>query len=255
MVVVAGPIMNYVLGFIIFLLVFLAWGKPIVSGKPVIGEIITGMPADKAGIKKNDLISKIDTAQISSWEDLAEKIHLSAGKKITITIVRSGLPYSFEITPELYKKSNMGIIGIMPSTEEKAMGVFESIKESGYQVYFFTVFPMKYLYEKLKRMENPDIAGPVGIIQVVSKVAKNGIKELLFLIGLISVSVGWFNLIPISPLDGGHVVLYLYEGISRKKLDKRLVRAATIVGFAFVIFIIIVATCNDIIRIRSGFWK
>lgn len=95
------------------------------------------------------------------------------------------------------------------------------------------------------------MAGPIGIVQIVSRAAHSGLEDLIFLIALISVAVGFFNILPIPLLDGGHAALYLWEGLSGKKLTEKMVRVANSFGIAILLSIFIFATYSDIVRIRS----
>jgi len=89
-------------------------------------------------------------------------------------------------------------------------------------------------------------------VQMVSRAAHSGLEDLVFLIGLISVAIGFFNILPIPLLDGGHGILYLWEGISRRKLTTQIVGAANSVGLVFLLSLLIFATFNDVMRIRDA---
>ena len=105
--------------------------------------------------------------------------------------------------------------------------------------------------EKFLKREKPDLAGPVGIVQMVSRAAHSGLEDFVFLIGLISVAIGFFNILPIPLLDGGHAVLYLWEGLSGRKLTVKFVGYANSMGLAFLLSLLVFATYNDILRIRD----
>lgn len=95
------------------------------------------------------------------------------------------------------------------------------------------------------------MAGPVGIVHMVSKAAKTGFANQIFLLALISVAVGIFNLFPIPVLDGGTALLFIWEGISRRKLTEKLVGAVNSVGFVLLLSIFVFATYSDFARMRA----
>jgi regulator of sigma E protease len=119
-------------------------------------------------------------------------------------------------------------------------------------VIYQSVFTLKYLGEKLVRWEKPEIAGPIGVVQVLAKAAKSGWEQLLQLLGVISVALGLFNLLPIPLVDGGHIALSLVEGITRKPINKKVIQATNIVGLAIILLIFVFATYSDIARLGAG---
>jgi len=114
-----------------------------------------------------------------------------------------------------------------------------------------TTYTIKTLAGKIYRREKPDLAGPLGIVQMVSRAAHSGIENFVFLIGMISVAIGFFNILPIPLLDGGHGVLYLWEGLSGRKLTTKLVGMANSVGLVFLLSLLVFATYNDVLRFRD----
>ncbi len=251
MIVAAGPAMNYVLAFIMFFGVVYFKGMPEPSTAPVIGELAENYPAAQAGMKKGDRILKVAGVEIDKWSDMAKLIHGYPDKELKLTYAREGGVRSLTITPKLDSATGKGLIGIMPEMSYKSLGLFLSAKEGLYQCWHWTAYTVETLLEKMIKREKPDLAGPVGIIQMVSRAAHSGIEDFIFLIGLISVAIGFFNLLPIPLLDGGHAVLYLWEGISRKKLTVKVIAYVNSVGLVFLLSLLLFATYNDILRIRD----
>ncbi len=251
LIVAAGPAMNYVLAFLLFTGVVFGRGMPEPSKEPAIGELAAGMPAAKAGLKEGDLFLRVDSVPVSTWDELASVIHRSPGKSVRIEYQREGVSSTVEVTPQLDPASSHGIIGIMPRVVYKDLGIAGAAREGLHQCWFWTAFTVKTLAQKIYRREKPDLAGPVGIVQMVSRAAHSGIEDLVFLIGLISVAIGFFNLLPIPLLDGGHAVLYAWEALSRRKLTVKVVNYANSLGLAVLMSILLFATYNDIMRIRQ----
>ena len=254
-VVAAGPFMNYLLAFILFSGVILFVGEPVLSDLPVLGEISQGFPADKAGLKKGDRVLKLDGVAVTSWSGMAGMIYGKVEKEITITYSRGGAEASVKVkTRKAPDGSGRGVIGIASSMDYsyKKVPFFKGIAMGAHQCWYWTAFTVKTLKSNFEKREKPDLAGPIGIVNIVSKAAHTGLTDLFFLIALISVAVGFFNLLPIPLLDGGWAVLYLYEGVSRRKLTGEVMKYVNGAGIAMLLSILLFATYSDIMRLVSS---
>ncbi|MBI2363204.1 MAG: site-2 protease family protein, partial [Elusimicrobia bacterium] len=196
LIVAAGPAMNYVLAFVMFFLVVFFRGMPEPSTAAVIGELAPAYPAAEAGLKPGDRVLKVDGIEVAKWADMADYVHTHADKPVDFTYAREGQVAAMKITPRLDTASGRGIIGIMPQMNYSSIGVFGSAKEAVHQCWYWTMYTVKTLGEKIYHREKPDLAGPVGIVQMVSRAAHSGLEDLVFLIGLISVAIGFFNILP-----------------------------------------------------------
>ncbi|MFA6092842.1 MAG: M50 family metallopeptidase [Elusimicrobiota bacterium] len=252
LIVGAGPLMNYVLAFILFFAVAFARGMPEPSSEAVVGETAASLPAQKAGLLPGDRILRIDGVEVSDWATMAAVIHRSAEKPIALDIEREGKKVSATITPQKDAVSGRGLIGIMPRVVYVRIGFLSAMHEGGRQCWLWTAYTVQTLWEKIVKRERPDLAGPVGIVQMVSKAAHSGLEDLVFLIGLISVAIGFFNLLPVPLLDGGHAVLYLWEGLSRRRLTVQAMTVANSIGLAFLVSVLVFATYNDVLRMRDA---
>ena len=251
-IVAAGPAMNYLLAFILFTGAVYFWGQPQPSDQAIIGETLKRQPADLAGIRSGDRIRSVNGVEVLFWKDMAEQIHKNPNRKIPLQYERSGRVRKIELTPVLDPDKNTGMIGISPKMEYVPQNLLSSIRAGALQCTFWTVYTLRVLFSKIYHLQKPDVSGPIGIMQMVSRAAHSGLENMVFLIALISVAVGLFNLFPIPLLDGGHAALYLWEGIRRKKLTPKILQAANTVGFAIVIGILLFATYNDLLRLHIG---
>lgn len=252
LIVAAGPAMNYVLAFAMFFLVVFFKGVPEGSTAPVIGDLAPNYPAAVAGLKAGDRVLKVDSVEVAKWSDLAEYVYKRPDVPIKLTYARDGQVAQVEVTPRLDAANKRGLIGIAQSVEYRKIGFLGSVVEALKECWHWTAYTVTTLAEKIWAREKPDLAGPVGIVQMVSRAAHSGLENLVQLIGLISVAIGFFNILPIPLLDGGHAVLYIYEWVSRKKLTTAVVGAANSVGLAVLMSLLLFATYNDIMRIRDG---
>lgn len=250
-IVLAGPAMNYVLAFGLFTGVVCIKGMPEPGAEPVIGNLMIGYPADQAGIRLDDRITAVDGIAIATWEELAAAIHKSPGRELMLAYRRGDEARRTKIVPRKDEASGRGVIGIMPKPIYRDVGILGSMREGAKQCWLLSAFTVKTILSKLYRRERPDLAGPVGIVQMVSRAAHSGWEDLVFLIGLISVAIGFFNILPVPLLDGGHAAMYLWEGLSGRPLTQKAMARANGVGIAFLLSLLLFATYNDVIRLRS----
>jgi regulator of sigma E protease len=248
-IVYAGPAMNYILAFCLFTGLIWAKGLQEPSKESVIGNMVMGYPAEKAGLEIGDKVTAFDGRAVAGWDDLASSIHRSPDHEIGLTVERGGKSLEIKVTPK--KDDDKGVIGIMPKSEYKAVGLFGAMGESARICWTQTKQTVTTIAGKLWKHERPDLAGPVGIFQMVSRAARNGWEEFLFLIGFISVAIGFFNLLPLPLLDGGHGAFYFWEGIAGKRLAAETMEKANTLGLAFLMSLLVFATYNDVVRIRT----
>ena len=250
-VVFAGPAMNYILAFALFAGVIMIVGEPVPSNEPVIGEIAQGYPAETAGLKIGDKILSVDGVPAASWDKMAALIHAKVEKEVVVKY-RSGTENKTVKIKTAKGPERVGVIGISPAIAYIRVGLFKSGKMAAGQCWYWTAFTVKSLASNIRHREKPDIAGPIGIVNIVSKAAHSGFSDLGFLIGLISVAVGFFNLLPIPLLDGGHAVLYMLEGLTGKKITPKIMQVVNSMGIAMLVGILVFATYSDINRITTS---
>ncbi|MCS7151911.1 MAG: RIP metalloprotease RseP [Endomicrobia bacterium] len=249
LVVISGPLMNYFLAVLIFSSLVFFFGVSKFTEEPIIGEVLEKKPAYNAGLKSNDRIIKINNKKISLWKEMAEIIHNSAGKTLEVEVQRGNEIIVFNVIPEKDPISGKGIIGILPAYEVKKVSIGKSIIIGIMQPINLSIYSIKYLFDKITKLQKPEVAGPVGIIQVLTKSAKTGIENFLYTVGIISTMLGLFNLFPIPLLDGGHLFFSVVEGITKKIPSKKVFEIANFIGLSILLFIFMFATYSDIIRI------
>jgi regulator of sigma E protease len=250
-IVYAGPAMNYILAFTLFTGLIWLKGLPEASKEAVIGNIVVGMAADKAGLELGDRIQAFDGRQVEGWEDMASSIHRSADQEIDLTVLRGDKTLDVKLVPRKDEASGNGVIGIMAKMDYKPVGPIGAMSEGARMCWTQTKQTVLTIGSKIWKRERPDLAGPVGIFQMVSRAARAGWEEFIFLIGFISVAIGFFNLLPLPLLDGGHGAFYFWEGLAGKRLTPETQEKANTVGLAFLLSLLAFATYNDVLRIRT----
>jgi regulator of sigma E protease len=250
-IVYAGPAMNYVLAFLLYAGLILAKGTAVPSNDAVIGNMMTGFPADAAGFQIGDRVLAFDGRSLAGWDDLASSIHRSPNKPVTLTVRRKDATLDLVVTPRKDDAEDRGVIGITPEVTYKPATFREAVTDSAGMCWQQTKQTVTTIAGKIWRRERPDLAGPVGIFQMVSRAARAGWEEYLFFIGFISVAIGFFNLLPFPLLDGGHGAVYFWEGIRGKRPSPATLEKFQTVGFAFLLSLLAFATYNDVVRIHA----
>ncbi len=250
-IVFSGPAMNYLLAFTLFTGVVYWKGLPQYGEEPVIGNMMTGFPAERAGLKIGDRVTAFNGAPITTWKQLSDSIHAVPGREATLRYRRDGVEASLTLTTKADDASGFGVIGIMPESVFTPVGPLTAVEEGAAQCWHLTAFTVTTILSKIHHGQRPDLAGPVGIVQMVSRAAHAGWEDLIFLIGLISVAIGFFNFLPVPLLDGGHAAMYLWEGVSRRKLTVQWMNRANSVGIVFLALLLVFATYSDVLRLRG----
>jgi regulator of sigma E protease len=264
-IALAGPTMNYLLAFVCFFWLMFFWGQPQPSSDPVIGDVASGYPAQAAGFQKGDRILAINGRPISNWEEAAGEIHKNPEKTIDIRYRRAAGAGQEEriiaLVPKKDPRREVGLIGISPTIAMVPQGFRKSLHSAYDQCVFLSVLTVRYIGQGLQKAilhgQKPELelAGPIGIVSIIANVVKEGFHAMVSLLAIISLNLGLFNLFPIPLLDGGHVFLYLLEGLFGKPLNKSAVRAANFIGATFLILIFLFATTQDITRLKSDLFK
>jgi regulator of sigma E protease len=243
----AGPFSNYILAIVLLTLIFNIWGVVTPTTEPVIGEVIANYPAAISGLKYGDKIKSIDSIKINTWDDLNNNLKNKVNKLTSFVVERGS--YSFDLNMVVAKNpvTETGAIGINPlKTRPKIhRAIYLAIETSIFQ----TVLSVKYLINKIRTLEKPEISGPLGIIQIMGNATKAGAQDYLKLLAIISIALGLFNLFPIPMVDGGMIILFLVEGLIRKRINAKIIQNYNIIGFIFIICIFFLATYNDLVNL------
>ncbi len=250
-----GPLMNYLLAVALFTIVIFTWGMGKPSPLPVIGQVMSGYPSEQAGIKPGDKIDKINGVPVASWEEMAELIHKYPGQAVMLSVTRDQSPIEISVTPRKDASTGLGLIGIVPTIEIEKLGFGQSVYLSCKMVVYQSVFTLKYLGEKIIRLEKPEVAGPIGVMQILATAAKTGMPDLLHLLAVISVALGLFNLLPIPLVDGGHIFIALIEFVIRRPVNKKIIQISNFAGLAIILIIFVFATYSDLARLGLDLGK
>ncbi len=258
-VIFAGPFMSVALGYLIFCGMGLTTGLPDdAKMENVIQALVKGQPAEKAGLKPGDRIVKIDDTVVTEGKGMVDIIHSSVGKPLRLSVLRGEKPLNFVVTPVPKqvdidgKQITQGQIGFMPKLNPiwKKTGPQEAFGIGTMAIKMQLTGIRKSLTSRKDAQEN--VGGPIAIVGMIHQESKYGPRNIVWLAGMISISLGIMNLLPIPILDGGHLVLLAFEGIRRRKLSSREMWGAQMVGLAIIGTLFILVMSNDLWRSLHG---
>ncbi|WP_026476040.1 RIP metalloprotease RseP [Alkaliphilus transvaalensis] len=242
-VIFAGPIMNFLLGLLLFTMLFYTVGVPTTT----IQQVISGSPAEVMDIQPGDSILSVNGQKTDSWGDLESAIGGSTGGQLEILLRRNGEEISKIIEPMVDAESGRIMIGIVPSYERNLGG---AIRNSFNNFRMIIREIMSFLRRVVVREATTDeVAGPVGIIHLVGEATRAGWLNVLFLAGLININLGLMNLLPIPALDGSRLLFLIAEVFRGKPVDPDKEGMIHMVGFTVLIGLMIFVTYQDIVRI------
>ncbi len=240
--IAAGPAANILLAVVLFTGLFMT---SVGKATTTVEQVSQGSPAAAAGLQTGDRIVSIDGAVVEP-EDISRLISGSDGRKLTVVVMRNGQkvalpPASARLTDGTYR---LGFIlageGLPPTQAagESFRLTWQVTREIGASL------------ARLVTGEGRDeISSPVGIVQGSSDAAKQGAESFLFVLGLISLSIALLNLLPLLPLDGGHIVFAIAEGIRGRAVRREVYERVSVVGIGLVLLLFVIGLSNDIGRL------
>lgn len=256
LVILAGPVLNYILAFLCFWMVNVL-GYPYETTK--VGAIKQGYPAYQAGIQKGDVISSVDGKQVKYFKELQESIHNKNTPSVEIEIVRgvNKIKLIVGLRQEVVKNllganQKISLIGIIPSGE--AVLVKHSLGQgfilAGKNLLDLTVLTLKALGRMFTGAMSfkENVTGLVGMYFVTSSALSVGFNEVLKLIAVLSASLAIFNVLPFPVLDGGHLFFLCLEKLRGRQLNQKIEEQINRVGFGFIIALGVFVFVNDLVN-------
>ena len=254
----AGPLFNYLFAFVIYFGLFFFMGSYDIP--PVVSSVIENSPAERAGIMPNDEILEINNHTIESWNDIRKEasaalaeVHLKIKRNeqiVEITVIPEEMEDAFDETEKPMKRRLIGIKG-----EAKYFHVVKdnfqfgkSVVKSAQEIYNITDLTLRGIGQMIVgKRSGEDVGGIIRIAEMSGDISKKrGFWDFLAFMALLSVNLGLINLFPIPLLDGGHVVIYLLEIVSRRELNAKLKDYLFKVGLGFILLLMVFATWNDV---------
>lgn len=257
LVVAAGPIASFILGIIIF--AGINYYKTQQGPSGYVNQVLKGGAAEAAGIQKGDIITHINGDETLFFSDIYRIVSLSSNEKLSFTIKRGSETQIIDLTPKtemvdngLGKQISVGRIGIAPSSDKSTWAnrdytLLGATIAGIDQTKFIITSTLNYIGKIFTGKESTDkLNGPIGIGKIVNQFSELGIISTLYIAGLLSVSIGLFNLFPIPLLDGGHLMFYAIEALRGKPASEKFMEYSFRAGLALLLGLMLIATKNDI---------
>ena len=226
-----------------------------------IGHVEKNSPADLSGLAVGDKILSINNSVVINWNDIVNIIKANPSQILKLNILRENIKKNINVIPSLitHNGSEIGRLGISPLIENDEIlknkvyvrySFSDSLKFAVLKTYDFTLLTFNFIIKLIKGEASSDsISGPVGIAGYAADSFSSGYTSFLSLLAMLSISIGILNLLPIPMLDGGHLMYYLVEFITRKPVPERVQLILQQVGITFLILLSFFALYNDLVRI------
>ncbi len=259
-VVAAGPVVNFVVAIVILAGFALAYGD--VRMPPVIGATVPGSAAALAGLQQGDRVTALGGRSVETFDDMARYARIRAGERTRIDVLRDGRLVSRDVVigTELqrdrfgneYRIGRLGIAGGKPIVVRVSLleAPAVAVKRTG-EIVSMMVETLGQVISGRRSVK--ELGGPLSIAKVSGEQMSLGLDAYVFLIALVSINLGFINLLPVPMLDGGHLLFYAIEAVRRKPVGPDVQEWAYRGGLAAILALMLLVTFNDLGNF--GLWK
>lgn len=246
--VLAGPVMNWVAAVLVAWALLASVGLGVADPASRVGQLLPGMPAERAGLRSGDRIQAVGGVPVATWDDLVRQIQRHPGEPVTFEISRgdgaAASTTELRVTP-----TPAGKVGFGPAELVVRTGALKAIPAAvrltnanlGAQLYGFASI--------LSRKQRAELSGPIGIAQELVRGARAGLERFLKLVWTISVGLAVLNLLPFPGLDGSRLLFLGYELVTRRRVNERVEGLIHAGGLVVLVAIIIAVSFGDVARL------
>ncbi|NQT66538.1 MAG: site-2 protease family protein [Actinobacteria bacterium] len=246
LVSIGGPVFNVIFA-VILIGIFLSMG--VLVPTTIIDYVQPEAPAEKNGFEIGDEVVALNDQKIESWDDFSVLTKKYPGKEVTYTVIRNGEEIKLEV--KLNNVEGQGYLGISPSSVEEKLGFLEIVKESFKMTWDISIGYVKVigmLFSGKIPLSEARPVSPIGVVSIFQQYASTGMQNFIFFVAFVSILIGFSNLIPILPLDGGNIVLIIIEAIRRKPVPRKVLEIFNFAGIFILVSILIIGIVFDIIK-------
>jgi regulator of sigma E protease len=253
LIVLAGPVANFILAIVIFSAFFLAFGMP--NTPPLAGGIEPGTAAARVGLAKGDRILSVAGQETASFEDLRRIVSIRPNAKVNIRFEHEGqVRFSTAVLGAEQRKDEfgqvyeVGLLGLRPPERSFApVSVIEAVPAATKVTFKITRSIIDVIGQIVTGQRSmKEVGGPLRMAQVAGQQASLGLFDFAYLLALFSINLGFINLLPVPMLDGGHLVFYAAEAVRRKPVSERAQDWAFRGGLALLLALLLFTTINDL---------
>jgi regulator of sigma E protease len=246
LMILAGPLMNFLLAGVLFSAWFVYTGIPL--NQPKLGEVVVNSPAAEAGLQAGDKVLAVNGKPIHAWTDFLETVRADKGnppQPLQLDIEREGVARHVTVTPKLVD-GNIPQLGIRPPVSHNPL---RATANGFASVYYGSINAVQMLVQVFAHHQFENLAGPVGIADVIGQEAQTGFWHVVMIAGMLSLNLGLINLLPFPALDGGRLLFMVVELFRGRAVDPRKEGLVHLVGFGLLMLFAVVITCRDISRL------
>jgi regulator of sigma E protease len=243
-VIAAGPLTNVLVAFVLFFAVY-ATGAPSSTPSTEVAQVEAHTPAAAAGLEEGDRIVAVNHRRTRTFGHVSTAIGASRGRPITVTVQRDGRTLTLGPRRTI-NKNGRWVWGFVPATELVSHPIGASARLAARDCWLVvsgTIASVRGLFHSGRGAE---ISGNVGVVRTSEQFLRVGVQWYLLLLGLISMSLALFNLLPLLPLDGGHILISLVEGVRGRALPQRVYERMSTLGITLIMFVTVIALANDL---------
>lgn len=249
----AGPLVNVVVGLVLIALTVSVGGITVARDIPVVGSVSAGSLAEQAGIQAGDEVTSVAGTQVSTWTDMGTQLRdaIASGQAFDVTCERDGTDFTVTVDPAS-DESGSGLFGVTASTEVFHPSIVQSMGVAWRSV----TMTAGYVAQLLQPAHTGEVVSQstsvMGISVMASEAAKSGPVDFLYLMAALSLSLGFMNLLPIPPLDGGKIAIELVQLVSRRRIPERIQVGLSYAGLALTLLLFAFVLRQDILRFVIG---
>jgi regulator of sigma E protease len=244
-VIAAGPLANIAVAFLILFLVFALSGGPSARASAQVAAVEPGTPAAAAGLRPGDRIVAVNGTRASTFDSVSQLIRSTRGGAVTLSVLRNG--HRVAVGPRrTVQEDGRWIFGFEPEAQLVPYSTGRAARAAGSDLWSVvpdTATGLRGLFSSQGRRQ---LSGPVGIVRVSQQELRVGVSHYLEILAFVSMSLALLNLLPLLPLDGGHILFSLIEGVRRRALAREVYERVSVVGIAFILLIMVIAFSNDV---------
>ncbi|MEE3480392.1 MAG: M50 family metallopeptidase [Lachnospiraceae bacterium] len=256
-IVAGGPLFNFLLAFILSVIMIGTMGVEL----PMVSKVMEGYPAEEAGLQAGDRITKLGSYNVHFYNEIVAYNFFHTGETTEVTYERDGQTYKTTLVPKLDEDSGRYLIGIYGSGERTRLNPAVTLGYSFYELKYQIYIALKSVGMLITgKVGVQDMSGPVGIVKTIGDTYQQSlasgvlyvVMNLISITILLSANLGVMNLLPFPALDGGRLLIYIIEAITRKKVPEKVEAALNGVGFVLLMVLMVLVMGSDISKIVKG---
>jgi regulator of sigma E protease len=259
-VILAGVMMNILLGVVCFSIFYSSLGIPEETDNVIIEVVMPNSPAEQAGIERGDRIEAINGEEISTTQEFVTAVRERSGEEVEFSLIRKGQQQTITLVPRVDPPPEEGAIGVVVSNFDNVFYPWWQMPFRGAWVGIQEALAwIRMIFAGLWQVvtgifvgQTPEVAGPLGMAQIINRVAQEGVLYLIRFMGIISINLAVINVLPFPALDGGRFVFIMLEKVIGKKMRPKIEAYVNMVGMIFLLSLMVLITVADILRIVRG---